>query len=77
MKKVQAELEADRGFIRETLADSVATKEIAGLQGNVKLLLPHVLKSDQGRPRRRREVGAVVKSTRRATRASATPRASR
>lgn len=44
MQKVNAELDADRNFIRETLADSVATKEIAGLQGNVKLLLPHVLR---------------------------------
>ena len=44
LKKVQLELDTDRAFIREVLADSVATKELAAAGGNAKLLLPHVLK---------------------------------
>ena len=43
MKKVQADLDADRAFIRKLLADSVATKELAAAGGNPKLLLPHLL----------------------------------
>ena len=60
MTKVQAELDADRGFIRETLADSVASKEIAALEGNVKLLLPHVLRQIKVERGANGKWGAVV-----------------
>ena len=44
MEKTTGELTADRAFIRTLLADNEATRAIGAAEGNVALLLPHVLK---------------------------------